>query len=63
MVRENLQLVEVRKNKYIKDDSEKEAFECVFIHKNGKAILKSVQTGLHTSNTKIYDVFFANHNW
>ena len=43
--------VEVRKNKYIKDDSEKEAFECVFIHKNGKAILKSVQTGIQNDQS------------
>ena len=43
--------VEVRKNKYIKDDSEKEAFECVFVHKNGKAILKSVQTGIQNDQS------------
>jgi len=26
--------------------NEKEAFECVFIHKNGKALIKSVETGI-----------------
>ena len=43
--------VESRKNKYTKDDSEKEVFECVFIHKNGKAILKSVQTGIQNDQS------------
>ena len=29
-----------------KEFNEKEAFECVFIHKNGKALIKSVETGI-----------------
>ena len=31
---------------YTKEFNEKEAFECVFIHKNGKALIKSVETGI-----------------
>lgn len=34
------------KYNYTKELNEKEAFECVFIHKNGKAIIKSVETGI-----------------
>ena len=40
--------VDVRSSKYnyTKEFNEKEAFECVFIHENGKAQIKSVETGI-----------------
>ena len=34
------------KYNYTKEFNEKEAFECVFIHKNGKALIKTVETGI-----------------
>jgi len=34
------------KEKFSKETKEKEAFECVFIHHNGKVQLKSVETGI-----------------
>ena len=60
-IKENIKLVSIQsvttrkdsssvdrsaKYNYTKDFNEKEAFECVFIHKNGKAIIKSVETGI-----------------
>jgi len=34
------------KYNYTKEFNEKEAFECVFIHKNGKALIRSIETGI-----------------
>ena len=65
-IKENIKLVSIQsvttrndssssevslKNKYINDYSEKEPFECVFVYKNGKAILKSVQTGIQNDQS------------
>jgi len=60
-IKENIKLVSIQsvttrkdsssvdrsaKYNYTKEFNEKEAFECVFIHKNGKALIKSVETGI-----------------
>ena len=60
-IKENIKLVSIQsvttrkdsssvdrstKYNYTKEFNEKEAFECVFIHKNGKAQIKSVETGI-----------------
>ena len=60
-IKENIKLVSIQsvttrkdsssvdrsaKYNYSKEFNEKEAFECVFIHKNGKALIKSVETGI-----------------
>ena len=60
-IKENIKLVSIQsvttrkdsstvsdsaKDKYTKEFNQKEAFECVFIHKNGKALIKSVETGI-----------------
>ena len=65
-IKENIKLVSIQsvttrndssssevslKNKYINDYSENEPFECVFVHKNGRAILKSVQTGIQNDES------------
>ena len=36
---------------YTKEFNEKEAFECVFIHQNGKALIKSVKREFKTIKT------------
>ena len=60
-IKENIKLVSIQsvttrkdsssvdrsaKYNYTKEFNEKEAFECVFIHKNGKALIKSIETGI-----------------
>jgi HlyD family secretion protein len=35
-----------KQEKFTKKEGNKEAFECVFIHQNGKAILRQVETGI-----------------
>ena len=38
--------LEKEASSYTKEFNVKEAFECVFIHKNGKALIRSVETGI-----------------